>query len=939
MSPRVAWLRAGRSTEPFGASDAPRLSWRTECEAPGWLQAAAEAELTRHDGARETVSLDGPDQVLVAWPFGPLNPDAPATVRVRVTGVDGTASDWSAALTVIAPPADFGRAESFVTVPGDDSDAGRPHEYRLRFALDAAVARATLTLTGHGVHVAYLNDARVGDEWLAPGWTPYERRLLHRSHDVTALLRAGANALGVRVSPGWFGERYGFFGRTARGHHGPLTVIARLDCLLADGRRVVLHSGPGWEGRLGGPVLEGAIYHGEAFDARLEAPGWAGGEDASWVDCEIVAADPGVLDVADAPPIRVTEVRTPVLLTTPSGRTLADFGENCVGVAEITLTGPRGHTVTLRHAEQLEFDEPAYGPLRTARATDQYTLRGDGPETWRPEFTFHGFRYLELIDWPGPVSADDLRLLVLNSDVATTASFTCSDPLVNRLFANTLRSLRGNLVSLPTDCPQRDERLGWTGDLQVFAAAAATLADVDGVLASWLRDLALEQKDAGGSVPIVVPAVLPGHAAPVAGWGDVATVAPWTLYERYGDLGVLADQYDSMASWCEAVLAVADDDLLWTSGMQIGDHLAPTASDFFPGANATDSGLLATAYLARSLGLTARAAETLGREAEAARWSGLAERCTASLLAAYVTPRSLTVSDSVTSYALLIAFGLVDAPTARAMGVRLATLVAEVDFRIATGFLGTPLLMDALTSTGQQETASRLLRQTHCPSWLYPVTMGATTIWERWDTLLPDGRVSAEDMASFNHYALGAVADWLVRGLAGLGPDAPAYRVVRIAPVVLTGFHHAAAAVDTPYGRAAVEWRRDGALVEVAAEVPPNARATVHLPDGSAPFEVGSGRHRWRCPAPPSGEAVPGAVSMDSPLSDLVRDAEARAVIEDRLGAFDPGRAAAVRSSLRWDGRPLHAGLMFAHPQGLAGVEAGLAELTQRRLAGPDEEE
>lgn len=928
---RVVGLRSGRSSELFAETLAPPLSWRTETSTDGWLQAWAVIELST-EGETRLVTLQGRDSVLVDWPFGELRPLERATVKVRVGGSDGSQSGWSDELVIVGPDIDFGDRESFITLASDAAaDADVAAQFRTFLALDQRPRRATLTFTGHGVHEAFLNGVKVGDEWLAPGWSAYDRRLVYRSHDVTPMVAKGDNVLGFDVAPGWFGERFGFFGRTARGHQGPLTIIARLTCEYPDGSTITVHSGPEWQSRIGGPVTAASIYHGESHDSRLRTR-WSD-PGTGWEPSSAVALPGSILEAASASPVRVTEVRTPELIwVTPQGHTLVDFGENCVGVTEITVQGPPGHRVELRHCEELEHGEPAYGPLRTAKATDSYTLAGDGPESWHPRFTFHGFRYLELINWPGEIRSTDIRMLVLHSDQRRIGTFECSNPLITQLFANTVRSWRGNSLAVPTDCPQRDERLGWTGDLQVFVPAASSMFDVGGFLASWLRDVSVEQEAAHGSVPVIVPAVMSGHDHPVAGWGDVATVAPWTLYERFGDRTLLARQFPSMRGWVDCVLDAADDDLLWTTGLQIGDHLAPHASSFFPGAAPTDTRLIASLYLWRSLGIVTDAARVLGDERAAQHYGALHTRCRDSLVAEYITPRGRTVSDSISSYAMLIAFGVVgERSMIDAMGRRLAELIGELDFRIGTGFLGTPLVMDALSASGQLDTAARLITQTSCPSWLYPVTQGATTIWERWDTKLPDGRVSSEDMASFNHYALGAVTDWLQRGLAGLDLMEPGYRKIRIAPVLLPGFAWASTTIDTPYGKAAASWQLSDGRVTVQAVIPPNTTAVVALPDGTRRDDVGSGSHEWTCDVP-CDDLVRGAVSLDTTLDALVRDDEARRAIMSALELHDPQRAAAFGATFRWTpGVPLHAALMFADPRAIAEIDRALTNLTGLR--------
>jgi alpha-L-rhamnosidase len=515
-----------------------------------------------------------------------------------------------------------------------------------------------------------------------------------------------------------------------------------------------------------------------------------------------------------------------------------------------------------------------------------------------------------------------------------TGWFSSSDDMLDRLHENVVWGMRGNFLSIPTDCPQRDERLGWTGDIQVFAPTASFLYDCNGFLASWLRDLAHEQARHDGDVPLVVPAALPsfGSLGAVAAWGDAATVVPSVLHERFGDRGVVEAQYASMRDWVDLVLSQAGDSGLWAGTMQLGDWLDPAAPPDKPAQAKVDGDIVATAYLARSLQLVADAASLLGSETDAATYAALAERSRAAFVAEYVTPAGRMMSDAPTAYALALEFGLVrDSSLRRALADRLAAVVREGGYRIATGFVGTPLVADALTTGGHLPAAERLLLQTERPSWLYPVTMGATTIWERWDSLLPDGTVNPGEMTSFNHYALGAVADWLHRTVAGLAPDEPGYRRIRIAPRPLSALDHAEARHLTPYGPASVAWSREGDDIVVTAVVPPNTTAVVDLPGFSASadvLEVGSGTHEWRLAAEAAAEH-PALDGLAASLADVIDDPRAYQALLDTVARFDGARAEAMRADTLWGAnRTVESELMFVPPTLLAEVDEALRAAT-----------
>ncbi|SDO70343.1 alpha-L-rhamnosidase [Klenkia soli] len=940
--PRVVDLRAGRRRDGVRWVDgpAPVLSWRTADGPPGWVQSRAELRVTWLDdgGSTGTATASGPVSTGIAWPWRPLRSRERVRIEVVTAAVDGPASA-GAAVEVEAPLLDAADwTASWIALPtGEDT----PGQLRRCFTLPAAPVRARLHVTALGALEVELNGVRVGDEVLAPGWTAYHDRVLASTHDVTDLLRAGTNVVGAWLAGAWFTERYGFFGRARRAYDGPPALLAQLEVDLVDGTRVVVGTDGTWTGTTEGPLRASGIYAGEEFDATRHDPAWSrpGPAGDGWAPVRVLPAPSAVVLPATAEPVRRTQLVTPVALTTsPSGAQQVDFGQNLVGRVRIRVTGPAGHTVTLRHAEVLEDGELATRQLRHAYSVDRYTLAGTGVEEWEPRFTFHGFRYLQVDDWPGELTAADVTAVVCHSDMAPTASFSCSEPLLERLHENVAWSMRGNFLSIPTDCPQRDERLGWTGDLQVFAGAAATLHDCDAFLTSWLADLAAEQRRSGGVVPIIVPTAMPeDREGVVAAWGDAATVVPWTLHERFGDVDVLARQWASMQAWVEVELAQADEEGLWSRGYQLGDWLDPRAPAHSPREGRTHPSLVASAYLFRSLDVVARTARVLGQDADADRYAGLAERTRTAFLAAYVTPAGRMVSAGPTTYAMTLVFGIATDPLLRErLGRRLAEVVREDGYRIGTGFVGTPLVMDALCATGQLHTAGRLLLQTESPSWLYPVTVGATTVWERWDALLPDGTVNPHEMTSFNHYALGAVVDWLHRGLVGIAPAEPGYRRVRVAPVVLPGLTSATSDLVTPYGPVHAGWVLADGAVRVTAHIPTGAGADVLLPDGTTD-QVGSGEHSWTVPwAPPV--PTPQLAGLDTDLAELVDDPEALALVRSRVAAFDPGRARAFDGPLRYEaGSTLRTALMFADPAGLQQVDQALLDLAAHRTTPTEE--
>jgi alpha-L-rhamnosidase len=906
----------------------PRVSWVTVSDVPGWRQSGA--ELVWDDGTGSaSATVEGDASVLVEWPFPALSPRRRGTLKVRVEGPDGW-SEWSAEQHLVATfLGDDEWTADFVGLP-EASGEGQPFLLRHEFDVEPGLVRATWYATALGVYEAEVNGTVVDDQFLKPGWTPYQHRLVHETTDVTGLLAEGRNAIGVAVAGGWYTERFGFHGLAKPFYGDQPSVAGQLALEYGDGRVVWVTTGEEWLATADSPVRSAGIYAGESYDARLAQPGWssAGFDASSWSPAEVRTAGP-VPGARTSPEVRVTEtVAVADVITSPSGKTLLDFGQNLVGRLRVRVSGEAGTTITLRHAEVLENGELGVRPLRIAKATDTYTLAGTGVEEWAPTFTFHGFRYAEVTGWPGDVDPSAITAEVIGSDMVRTGWFECSDPLVTQLHENVVWGMRGNFLYLPTDCPQRDERLGWTGDIQIFGPTASYLYDCDGFLSSWLVDLALEQKASGG-VPFVVPDVLHSANVPAAAWGDVAVILPWTLYQRFGDLGTLDAQYPSAKAWVDQLLAIAGERYLWEGHFQFGDWVDPDAPPDQPAKAKADPDLVASAYLFRSCDLLARTARVLGRRDDAERYAGLAERVREAWLNEYVTPSGRVLSDAQTSYALAIAYEIATGELAQQMGDRLAWLVRRDGFRIGTGFVGTPLITDALSRTGHLREAGRMLTQTECPSWLYPITMGATTIWERWDSMLEDGSINPGEMTSFNHYALGGVADWMHRVVGGLAPAAPGYRELEIAPQPLAGMEWATTSHLTPYGMATVSWRRHDGKVHVMAIVPANASASVRLPDGTA-HSVGAGTHEWS--VPDVLDAPPARVSTDSPLATIMDDRDAYTTVMDALKRSDPEVARQFRRRTAWvPNRPLFGSFSLVAPSVVGEVADSLEALNAKR--------
>lgn len=759
---------------------------------------------------------------------------------------------------------------------------------RKEFSLPGPVQSARLYITALGLHETTLNGQVVSPDVFAPGWTDYHKRVQYNVYDVTELLQEGDNAIGAVLGDGWAA---GFVGMGPRQKYVDRPrLLAQLEITLADGstRRVI--SDRTWQHQFG-PLLENDMLMGEAYDARLEMPGWdrPGFDDKSWRRVQIFDAWPGKLVATNGPTVRRMEELQPISdpeVTRDFIHTNAifDLGQNLVGRVRFQGSAPAGTTVTLRFAEVLDEKGKLYTTnLRAARATDYYTFKGEGVEVWEPKFTFHGFRYVELVDYPGEVDRTTITAVVLHSEMAQTGDFAASEPLLNQLQHNILWGQKGNFVDVPTDCPQRDERLGWTGDIQVFARTAAFNMDVAGFMRKWAQDVA-DSQSPEGMIPAVVPTAI-GLVDGGPAWADAAVICPWTMYLCYGDRGILAENYGVMTKFMDWLQSVSPGHIRcapeWEGWPGFGDWLsinAPTPRD-----------LIGTAFLAYDAGLMARIAEVLGKRQDAARYGKLFAEVKAAFANRYLKGGSLPenpppaserrrmldgadaisrgnlkvvdygpvesevfntdlFTPSQTAYVLALHFDLLP-DNLRPQAT--AELVADIERRgghLSTGFVGAPYLPHVLSSNGRLDVAYRLLHQTSWPSWLYSVTQGATTIWERWDGWTEDNGFQDPGMNSFNHYAYGSIGAWLYNTVAGIeiDPARPGYKHAILRPQPGGGLTEARGALQTRYGELVSDWKIVDGRFEWRVVVPPNTTATVHLP-GSAgqAHEVAAGEHRF----------------------------------------------------------------------------------------------
>ncbi len=874
----VTGLRCEYRSDPIGLDvRGPRLFWRLEDERRGARQTAYQIRAAGGAGELASAALWDSGQVLseqstqVPWQGPALNSRQRVCWQVRVWDQNGEASVWS-------PPASFEmgllepsawQAQWIAGAPagGRMSAAPAPH-LRKAFTIGRPVTSARLYISALGLYEARLNGQRVGDDVFTPGWTNYFRRVQYHTYDVTAMLQPGENVLGAILGDGWYCGRVGASTRQNYGERPEL--LAQLVLTHADGTTQTIVTDGSWKASAG-PILYADLIDGEYYDARRELPGWdaAHFDDANWTVVQTCTHDL-ILSAPPGPPVRRILEIAPVaaprqIWKHQNGRRpvwIFDLGQNMVGRVRLKVSGPRGALVGLRHAEMLDDKGQLYTEnLRSAKATDYYVLKGSpaaSPEVWEPRFTFHGFRYVE-VDFLDPVqhaaagdhtpTLETVTGIVLHSDTPATGTFGCSNPLVNQLQHNIQWGQRGNFLEVPTDCPQRDERLGWTGDAQVFIRTATHNMEVAGFFTKWLRDMADDQSE-DGSIPHYIPAPalrLVKNLSGEAAWADAALICPWTIYQAYGDDRILREHYPMFQRFAEHLWNTSAD---YTRGAHtgkgwagFGDWLATDAGrDNLSGLTPKD--LISTAFFAYALQLLAKIATVLDKPQDAARYADLGAKARQAFLRRFVTPAGFVHGHTQTAYVLALYFDLLPAELRPAAAQALAQDIQTRDNHLSTGFVGTPYLAHVLTREGYLDLAYTLLLQKTWPSWLYPVTQGATTIWERWDGWTHDKGFQNPGMNSFNHYAYGAIGHWLYATVAGLDLDEqhPGYRHVIVHPRPGGGLTHAQAELQSLHGPIRVAWRLAEGRFHLDLHIPPTATATVILPTQEASVVQEGGR-------------------------------------------------------------------------------------------------
>lgn len=841
--PRVDYL-----DNPIGITvEHPRLSWILTSDqrdqrqrAYHILVATERAMLDQDSGALwDSGRVESDETAQIVYEGTPLLVRQRAWWKVRSWNQDDVPSPWSGIAHweagLLKPAQWIGR---WLSLPGlvpdpdvpesDELDALVPAPlFRRAFTITKEVASARLYATARGVYEASLNGDVVGDQVLAPGWTDYTKRQQFQTHDVTSKLVNGENVLGGWVAPGWFCGYVGwqhqsrFYGTTPQ-------LLMQLHIDYSDGTSEIVATDSEWRATTG-PIRYADLLMGEYHDARRELRGWntAGYDDGLWSDVAVSARSPTPFVSDPAQPVRALETIAPIAVTEPTpGAFIFDLGQNIAGRVSIRAAGPAGTAIMLRFGEILDNDGSLYtANLRAARATDTFVLAGKGEEVYEPRFTFHGFRYVEVTGYPGTPGLDAITGRFIGSDTLPAGNFSCSDELVNQLQRNIVWGQRGNFLSVPTDCPQRDERLGWLGDAQVFAATAIGNMDVSAFFTKWMRDVS-DAQGWNGAFSNVAPRLADlDDAAPA--WGDCGVILPWTIWQAYADTRIIDEHWAAMVAWVRWIRD-ANPDLRWRHNRMhdYGDWLSIGAD--------TPKELIGTAYFAWDAKLMAEMAEATGRIEEATTYRRLFDDIAAVFRDAYVHADGTIEGDTQTVYCLALHFGLLGEELRPMAARHLVDRIANKDGHLSTGFVGVSYLCHVLTEHGYPEIAYQLLQNETFPSWKYSILHGATTIWERWDGWTDQTGFQDPDMNSFNHYSLGSVGDWMRRSVAGISqvPGTVGYGRLRIRPRVSNALSFAEGRYDSIRGPIRSRWERRGDRVVLDVDVPANVTAEVWIPAG-----------------------------------------------------------------------------------------------------------
>ena len=850
-------LRTEYRENPIGLTDkAPRFSWKMESQEKDTLQTEYEIKVTDENGSVvwDRGKKVSDQSVLIPYDGEALKDEMLYKVEVSVADNHGNVEAIEGTFeTGIFDNTEF--TAKMITSDFPAEETACP-VFGKTFAIDKKVKKARLYATAHGVYEVTLNGQTVGDYRMAPGWTSYHNRLQYQIYDVTEQL-AAENEIAITVGNGWYKGIFGFTCEPNR-YGTQAGAFLELHVEYEDGSKDVIATDETWSVKTG-EIRYSEIYMGETIDT--DAPEIAEG------NVVVKDFDKAVLTAQENEPVRITEkIEGKELIVTPKGERLVDFGQIVTGVVEVHVKGEKGQKIVIRHAEVLDKDGNFYPEtLRQAKSIDTFICNGE-EQIFRPHFTFHGFRYI-CVEGMEEFTADQFIACVTHSDMEKTGDFNCSNKKVNQLQSNITWGQRGNFLDIPTDCPQRDERLGWTGDAQVFSWTAAFNRNTALFYTKWMRDVAAESSLEKG-VPHVVPDILESYSS--SAWSDVAVIVPWVVYQIYGDKGILKENWKCMHEWVDYIKNNCEENGLWQSGFQYGDWLALDKEESADRTGATDKYMIANAYYLYVTELVKKTAEVLGKAEEAKKYADLYETTLDAFQREYYTETGRIVSETQTGAIISLYFNLAREKDRKRILNTLLTNIENHKNHLSTGFVGTPYICHALSENGAHEMAATLFMKEDYPSWLYAVNMGATTIWERWNSIKPDGTFDESGMNSLNHYAYGSVGDWMYRKVAGLSQLEPGYKKFQVKPMFVKGIEECGTEFESVYGKIVTNTSCKNGKIHVHVEVPANTTAVIVLPEKEEVHEVGSGVYDYEYDTETS--LVVERFSMDSTLGEIVAE-------------------------------------------------------------------
>ena len=850
-------LKTEYRENPIGLTDkAPRFSWKIQSQEKDTLQTAYEIKVTDENGkvVWNSGKKASDQSVLIPYEGEKLAGEMLYKVEVSVADNHGNVESIEGTFeTGIFDNTEF--TAKMITSDFPEEETACP-VFGKTFAIDKKVKKARLYATAHGVYEVTLNGQTVGDYRMAPGWTSYHNRLQYQIYDVTEMLVA-ENEIKITVGNGWYKGIFGFTCEPNR-YGTQAGAFSELHIEYEDGSKDVIATDETWSVKTG-KIRYSEIYMGETIDT--DAPEITEGK------VVVKDFDKAVLTAQENEPVRITEkIVGKELIVTPKGEKLVDFGQIVTGVVEVHVKGEKGQKIVIRHAEVLDKDGKFYPEtLRQAKSIDTFICNGE-EQIFRPHFTFHGFRYI-CVEGMEEFTADQFIACVTHSDMEKTGDFHCSNKKVNQLQSNITWSQRDNFLDIPTDCPQRDERLGWTGDAQVFSWTAAFNRNTALFYKKWMRDVAAESSLEKG-VPHVVPDILDSYSS--SAWSDVAVIVPWVVYQIYGDKGILEENWKCMHEWVDYIKNNCGENGLWQSGFQYGDWLALDKEESADRTGATDKYMIANAYYLYVTELVKKTAEVLGKDEEAKKYAELYETTLDAFRREYYTETGRIVSETQTGAIISLYFNLAREKDRKRILNTLLTNIANHKNHLATGFVGTPYICHTLSENGAHEMAATLFMKEDYPSWLYAVNMGATTIWERWNSIKPDGTFDESGMNSLNHYAYGSVGDWMYRKVAGLSQLEPGYKKFQVKPMFVKGIEEWGTEFDSVYGKIVANTSCKAGKIHVHVEVPANTTAVIVLPEKEEVHEVGSGVYDFEYDTETS--LAVERFSMDSTLGEIVAE-------------------------------------------------------------------